>query len=850
MDTQMKQRVFTGVVTQLQDNYGMVDQDVHFQMSDVIGRYPQIGEKVLVKAVKDSAQAISWTAQTVQTLNGQPFKSPPPLLPSMSSNQKPGILGRQPQPLLKSPKIPPLIPNMQSNPGKGLLQMPHHLQPPWGAQYEGWGGGGSSRKRHNEGGGGRRGGRWEDGAAWGGDGINQKRRRWKGIGDDEAPRKSTTAPQQSCPLFSCFPRDSLACESLEVQRRYPHLPLPSSLLHLQLSWTESFPPDRPLALCGPCLFRAGDPQTSEQVEGTEAPDSDSEFTVKVMLLSMPGVEDLYTECCQLQQEDQGTKGSAVHPSTLIKFLLLESKGNLQLVGGHWSAEEDGPSPAKDPSSLIRTAVRCTLQQTGLDLGPCTQWHKMAEIRYLSEQRVETVVLLLPDVWNLPHTEPEEEAPKEEEQEEQEDSAPSLPVPPALMVNPCAGSTLPIVSLASLLEPQNSKTQEAFEVGLMAELFCEMLQRDFGLQLYRCLSCLPLSPGPKAEKSEDDAPETSEQGASNTKEEPKKNEKGKRKSASKEGKKRKGSVEKEDDTEKEKKDDTEKEKKDDTEKEKKDDTEKEKKDEEEKVKPEKAEETENLAEDKKNSESAEVPGEEEKTADVADNHATKENDGPLGWSAVLPRSVLLSWVFFDRKLEGSLREQDLQSILLSLGLYLTPDQAMELVKKTTVNDLCQYRKLCAQWDDSDLPCDVSLQGNQALLPGQASTGKERAPTRRSGAKGSGTDVVSYKGSMVNISSLLQTLEKGTAVQRALEQRVCTLQTKLVEVQLGKEAQEEQQQGSEELRSRLEQAEKLNKLYERNLKENAGHMLAVIEKMQKMVDQTTSLTDSKKAKDEKV
>ena len=49
------------------------------------------------------------------------------------------------------------------------------------------------------------------------------------------------------------------------------------------------------------------------------------------------------------------------------------------------------------------------------------------------------------------------------------------------------------------------------------------------------------------------------------------------------------------------------------------------------------------------------------------------DGPLGWSAVLPRSVLLSWVFFDRKLEGSLREQDLQSILLSLGLYLTPDQ---------------------------------------------------------------------------------------------------------------------------------------------------------------------------------
>lgn len=71
---------------------------------------------------------------------------------------------------------------------------------------------------------------------------------------------------------------------------------------------------------------------------------------------------------------------------------------------------------------------------------------------------------------------------------------------------------------------------------------------------------------------------------------------------------------------------------------------------------------------------------------------------------------------------------------------------------------------------------------------------------------------------------------------------------MEVQLGKEVQEEAQ-GSEELRSHLEQAERLNKLYERSLKENAGHMLAVIEKMQKMVDQTTSLTDSKKQKEER-
>lgn len=44
---------------------------------------------------------------------------------------------------------------------------------------------------------------------------------------------------------------------------------------------------------------------------------------------------------------------------------------------------------------------------------------MAEVKYLTEDRIETVVFLLPDVWNLPHTDPEELTAKDEEQEEQE-----------------------------------------------------------------------------------------------------------------------------------------------------------------------------------------------------------------------------------------------------------------------------------------------------------------------------------------------------------------------------------------------------------------------------------------------
>ncbi|KAL1267127.1 hypothetical protein QQF64_002802 [Cirrhinus molitorella] len=303
METQMRQRVFTGVVTQMQEHHGIVDQEVHFPVSVVVGRVPLVGEKVLVKAVQDPLKPISWTAQKVQTLNGQPFKSPPPLLPSMSSNLKPGILGTKPQPLLKSPKIPPLIPSMQPNPG-GMMQMSHHQQMSWNGPFDGWGGG---RKRHSEVMGGRRGGRWEDGGGgpWGGDAMHQKRKRWRAASEEEAPKKSSPVTTHSAPLFSCFSRDTQACDYLELQRRYPHLHLPSNLFHLQLSWTESFPLDQPLTLRGPCHFHVGSNQPESEADVCES--TDDAFAVRVLLFSMPCLEDLYSQCCNLSKDGQMQK---------------------------------------------------------------------------------------------------------------------------------------------------------------------------------------------------------------------------------------------------------------------------------------------------------------------------------------------------------------------------------------------------------------------------------------------------------------------------------------------------------------------------------------------------------------
>ncbi|XP_017575858.1 cell cycle and apoptosis regulator protein 2 isoform X2 [Pygocentrus nattereri] len=785
--SEMRQRVFTGVVTQLQDHHGIVDQEVRFPISVVVGRVPLVGEKVLVKAVQDPLQPVNWTAQRVQALNGQPFKSPPPLLPSMSANMKPGILGNKPQPLLKSPKIPPLIPTMQPNPG-GMHPMPHHQQMPWGGPFDGWGG---SRKRHSEPVGGRRGGRWEEGgSSWGSDSVHQKRRRWRVMPEEEAPKKSTPVASQCIPLFSCFPRDSQALDSLELQRRYPHLHAPASLFHVQLCWPESFPPSQPLPLAGPCFFHVGASQA--KIDVSESMDStDTSFSVKVMLLSMPDIEDLYSQCCSCLEGGQAN-GDIVHPTTLFKFLLLEKAGELQLPGGPWSPKVDGSNPAKDSSVLIRTAVRCVKEQTALDLTACTQWHKMAELRVLAGNKTETVVILLPDVWNLVPT-AEEWA---KSRNEQRDDESPLPEAASLVVQPSAGLTLSTVSLSSLLE----RTKDTFEVCLVGELFSEMLQRDFGLQLYHSLSSLPPSPGFPLSKAK------TEDNSTALEEEPKKTDKQVKKKGANDSKKKR--------------------------------TKEEGMEEEETVTKDEQDQHEKQPDDQKESKNQAV-GEEELTSGTSDNQSLKDNDQSVGQCVELPRRVLLSWVFFDRQLTGHLKEQDLQNILLSLGLYLNTAQAQDLVRKASVGGQCLYRKLCSRWTDpEEVAYDLSAEGNKSLLPGLPT--KERGSSRRSSSSVN-SDVVTYKGTVVNIPNLLQALESSKAAQQELEKRIASLQATLEAAEAKQESDQQEQ-----LKSSLEKAEMLNKAYEKSLKENAGHMLDVIEKMQKMVDQTTILTRTKETK----
>ncbi|KAL0965266.1 hypothetical protein UPYG_G00279030 [Umbra pygmaea] len=749
MDCQIKQRVFTGVVTQLQEHYGIVDQEVRFQKSVVKGRVPSVGDRVLVKAILDPSHSHSWNAQRVQSLteHSTASKCPPPLLTSMmpAHGPKPGIMGNKPMPLLQSPMIPPLIPNILHAVAKpGLLQTPS-----WGGQFDGWGRG--NRKRPADGV--RRVDRREDSGVRSSD---LKRKRWE---EKEAPpKKVSSTPPSSPALFSCFPRDCVSCDSLELQRRYPKLPLPPSVCHLSISWIDSFPPSQPLPfpLPEPCLYHIGPAQT-ELDQSTPTEGDCGDYTVKVLLLSMTSSEELYRQCCGLPEQTE-PQASAVHPTSLIKFLLGEVGGVLQIPGGPWSPEKDGggPDPLKDPQALMKTALRCVREQTGLDLSSCTHWSKIAELSFVCEGKLETVEGAL------------------------------LPAAPCLVARPPPGLNLCSVSLSSLLENHTSKTtKEAFEVGLLAELFSEMLQRDFGLLLYGCLSTLH------------SAHTTSEKRKNDKKRVDRRSKRFQERGETRGRAACDGEEESEDDEEMDVK---------------------------------------TTDEDK-----------EQEPENVGKQGIDCENTDCLVKDNVLSRRVLLACVFFDRKLTGNLRRADVHNILQSLGLWLTPSQVQGMLDKVCVEGLCPYRKLASRWEEPEQPePDISIEGNRALFRGAPV--KEKAIGRRSGgsrgvtAAGVGAEVVSYKGGVVNIPSLLKALEEADRTRRALELRIADLQSTLV---AGAAVTQEQE---EALSGRLDKVERRSLSYEKKLKEDAGHMMALIQKMQEMVDKTTNLTQSKTDEDE--
>ncbi|XP_027453383.1 cell cycle and apoptosis regulator protein 2 isoform X4 [Zalophus californianus] len=808
-----KQRVFTGIVTSLHDYFGVVDEEVFFQLSVVKGRLPQLGEKVLVKAAYNPGQAVPWNAVKVQTLSNQPLlKSPaPPLLHVAALGQKQGILGAQPQLIFQPHRIPPLFPQKPLS----LFQTSHTLHLSHLNRFP-------ARGPH---------GRLDQGRS---DDYDSKKRKQRAGGEPWGAKK----PRHDLPPYRVhltpYTVDSPNCDFLELQRRYRSLLVPSDFLAVCLSWLSAFPLSQPFSLHPPSRIQVSSEKEPAPDAGAEPipADSDPAYSSKVLLLSSPGLEELY-RCCMLFVDDLAEpRETPEHPLKQIKFLLSRKEEEAVLVGGEWSPSLDGLDPKGDPQVLVRTAIRCAQAQTGIDLSACTKWWRFAEFQYLQPgpaRRLQTVVVYLPDVWTVMPTLEEWEAlcqqkaaeaappprevcgeaepphqaadaselgadtskqnaenPEATAQQDMDTDLPEAPPPPlepAVLARPGCVS----LSLHSIVEDRRPKERISFEVMVLAELFLEMLQRDFGYRIYKMLLSLPekvaAPPEPEKEEAAKEEETVKEEAAKEPKDE-----------------KEDGLLPKPPSSGGE---------------------------EEEKPRGEASEDLCEMALDPEllllrddgEEEFAGAKLEDSEVRSVASNQSEMEfsslQDMPkeLDPSAVLPLDCLLAFVFFDANWCGYLHRRDLERILLTLGLRLSAEQAKQLVSRVVTQNICQYRSLQysrQEGTDGGLPEEV-LFGNLDLLPPSGKSAKPgAAPMEHKG-------LVSHNGSLINVGNLLQRAEQQDSGRLYLENKIHTLELKLEESHNRFSATEATNKTlaaeMQELRSRLAEAEEAARAAER-------------------------------------
>ncbi|XP_033713565.1 cell cycle and apoptosis regulator protein 2 isoform X3 [Tursiops truncatus] len=850
-----KQRVFTGIVTSLHDYFGVVDEEVFFQLSVVKGRLPQLGEKVLVKAAYNPGQAVPWNAVKVQTLSNQPLlKSPaPPLLHVAALGQKQGILGAQPQLIFQPHRIPPLFPQKPLS----LFQTSHTLHLSHLNRFP-------ARGPH---------GRLDPGRS---DDYDSKKRKQRAGGEPWGAKK----PRHDLPPYRVhltpYTVDSSTCDFLELQRRYRTLLVPADFLAVHLSWLSAFPLSQPFSLHHPSRIQASSEKEPAPDAGAEptSTDSDPAYSSKVLLLSSPGLEELY-RCCMLFVDDMTEpRETPEHPLKQIKFLLGQKEEEVVLVGGEWSPSLDGLDPKGDPQVLVRTAIRCAQAQTGIDLSACTKWWRFAEFQYLQlgpPRRLQTVVVYLPDIWTIMptleewealcqqkaaeaapppqevpvETEPTEQAadaseqaadtskqnaenPEVTAQQEMDTDLPEAPPPPlepAVMARPSCVN----LSIHSIVEDRRPKERISFEVMVLAELFLEMLQRDFGYRIYKMLLSLPekvvAAPEPEKEEaakeeeavkeeSKESKDEVQSEGTAAESDAPPKEDGLLPKPPSSGG------------------------------------------EEEEKPRGEVSEDLCEMALDPEllllrddGEEEFGAKLEDSEVRSVASNQSEMEfsslQDMPkeLDPSPVLPLDCLLAFVFFDANWCGYLHRRDLERILLTLGLRLSAEQAKQLVSRVVAKNICQYRSLQysrPEGPDGGLPEEVlfgaycalrpsgdsgagcflpgpslslftALLGNLDLLPPPGKSAKPgAAPVEHKG-------LVSHNGSLINVGNLLQRAEQQDSGRLYLENKIHTLELKLEESHNRFSATEVTNKTlaaeMQELRTRLAEAEETARTAER-------------------------------------
>ncbi|GAB6028545.1 Cell division cycle and apoptosis regulator protein 1, variant 2 [Chamberlinius hualienensis] len=454
-----KQRVFTGTVTKLHENFGFVDDDVFFQITCIKGTMPKVGDRVLVEASYNPNMPFKWNATRIQVLPHQMLQQSHIQSQSASSQGliRPGLLSNNSQvtglggnqvtgipsqiTLTLSSQPGTTIPqNLAIQQAMGQAAQTYNQVPPPVSMHNISHGSAplvnrmsgliSTRQRHSS----PPSRREREREIRRDDRRERERHREREIERERPPppRKRSRSPRPRSrspprrririnPRYVVqIPKISLDVKEvnlIELRKRYNNLYVPSDFFHSSFSWMDAFSLSHPFSWERPCNFQIMNKEVDNVIENNavlEPPDVDYTYTAKVMLISAPSLEDVYQKSCALAEEKNDNKESFVHPTRLISFLVgLKNKNEIMAIGGPWSPSVDGPNPDKDPTVLIRTATRCCKALTGIDLGGCTKWYRFAEINYFRGEtvhkgrpvpsRVETVVIFLPDVWNCTPT---------------------------------------------------------------------------------------------------------------------------------------------------------------------------------------------------------------------------------------------------------------------------------------------------------------------------------------------------------------------------------------------------------------------------------------------------------------
>lgn len=422
---------------------------------------------------------------------------------------------------------------------------------------------------------------------------------------------------------------------------------------------------------------------------------------------------------------------------------------------------------------------------------------------------------------------EEEKKRQEELERQRrERRYILPDEPTILVHPNWAAKngkfdCSVMSLSVLLDYRLEDNKEhSFEVSLFAELFNEMLQRDFGYRIYKALAALPT----KDEKKEKKAKKEAE-----------------KKEAEKREMKKEKEEENEEPTAKKTKEDEEEKKKSEEKTVKKEESRDEEENEDdgstanaEEYDPMEAEDADDDEDDDKDDDDSTDRDRKDRKDDRKSSKERSSKDKERKQMITHNRELLMAFVYFDQSHCGYLLERDLEEILYTLGLHLSRAQIKKLLNKPVVRESCYYRKLTDRGKDEPIPSFneaqiENLTGNRGLLPAS----KTRA---QSEASESGNLIV-YNGAMVDIGSTMQKLEKSEKAREEIEQKLMLQDAKMdedtkVKAQL-EQANKSLSRELEEVKSTLSQTEQTlktveeeKKVYRELLSKSANSLMSTV------------------------